>query len=336
VLVNCLVLALTVVACASLEQKPMQAGSNETASLPSSNRISSIGGRTTLTLYFRNDNYIPDNPDSKPVIPVTRTVPQEKLTARATLQALITGPEQRERNESAAGPVINNKGLQIDDIYIKNKICVIHLSSPHHLPLYDYKNQTVAQAETVFTQSLVRSLAETVQVEAVWLFQNGDPWQGNTVDWLCPLAPPGGGINYTLYFYEEIADDYSPSLKAGNLKPVQIRLISSGVTGTTECSFNKIIELLSKDYDEAHRAPLSDGVHVLDYTLHDHLLTINLVGSSPDSSQSARVFAKALVYTFTELPEIDALLVTREGQVWSDGNIRWEYPFCRDDFEEKK
>lgn len=332
-LVTCLVLGLIVVACYSVEQSPGQIEAHETDGHEKANRNSDTNKKVLLTLYFRNDNYIPDNPGSKPVIRITRSVSREELTARAILQALITGPAQRERNEFAVGPVIKDTNLQIDDIYIKDKICVIHLSSPDQLPLYNYNNQTVAQAEAVLTQSLVCSLVESMRVEAVWLFQNGNPWRGETVDWLCPLAPPGSGLSYTLYFYEEIPGEYSVGQRTEILKPVQIKLFSSVETGTLECPFHKIIDLLSKDYDDAHRAPLSDEFQVLDYTLKDHLLTIDLAGSFPDSSRGARVFAEALVYTFTELPEVDALLVTREGKVWSDDNIRWDYPFYRDDLK---
>lgn len=289
--------------------------------------------RTEIKLYFRNNNYSEKDPESLPVIPVTRSFHQDELTARAVLAALISGPSAGEELQYGAGPVIDATDLQIEDVYIKNKICVIHLQSSHSLPLYNYDNQAGAHAETVLIQSLLHSLSGLPPVDAVWLFHNNSPWQGNTADWLCPLALPGSGVSYTLYFCMEKAP-YHSRQGLDLLTPVQIKLISTGEEEIIDCHFSKIINLLSQDYDPALRAPLPQGIQVLAFTLADHLLLMDLAAPFTGSPEQACAFVGALVYTFTGLPEVDAVMVTVEGQTWESGGIVWAYPLSRDDLEQ--
>jgi len=81
------------------------------------------------------------------------------------------GPLSRRRASIWRRPVINGSELHIEDVYIKNKICVVRLQSPHPLPLYNYAHQSPAQAEAVLAQSLLRSLGKLLPVEA-WEVQN--------------------------------------------------------------------------------------------------------------------------------------------------------------------
>lgn len=284
-----------------------------------------------MKLYFRNNNYHEEDPESTPVISVTRLVSPDELTARAVLEALISGPSPGEQFQHGAGPVINESGLIIEDVYIKNDICVVLLQSSHPLPLYNYDRQPPAQAEAVLVQSLLHSLAGLPPVDAVWLFHNGSPWQGNTVDWLCPLALPGSGVGYTLYFSLDGTTYHSRGLEY--LTPVQIKLDSSGYEGAADCPFAKIIELLSKDYDPAHRAALPRDIQVRGFTLTDHQLIIDLSAPFTGSPEEARAFVGALVYTFTGLPEIDEVMVTVEGQTWESGGIAWSHPLSREDLK---
>ena len=39
---------------------------------------------------------------------------------------------------------------------------------------------------------------------------------------------------------------------------------------------------------------------------------------------------RSLVYTFTELPEIDRVIVTLEGEPWTGGNFVWKKPLRRE------
>ena len=293
--------------------------------------VESEAVRAEMKLYFRNNNYSRD-PESLPVIPVTRLVSPEEITARAVLEALIAGPSPGEELQYGAGPVINGSELHIEDVYIKNKICVVRLQSPHPLPLYNYAHQSPALAEAVLAQSLLRSLGKLLPVEAVWLFHNGSPWQSGSFNWLCPLAPHGAGVGYTLYFCADQASYYSRQ-GLEFLTPVQVRLEASGQEKEEEGVFARIIALLSQDYDPAHRAALPQGIKVRDFTLAEHQLLIDLAAPFSGSPEEARAFVGALVYTFTGLPEIDAVQVTVMGQTWESGGIAWPHPLSREDLK---
>ena len=174
--------------------------------------------RTEIKLYFRNNNYSEKDPESLPVIPVTRSFHQDELTARAVLAALISGPSAGEELQYGAGPVIDATDLQIEDVYIKNKICVIHLQSSHSLPLYNYDNQAGAHAETVLIQSLLHSLSGLPPVDAVWLFHNNSPARQYR-RLVMPGATRFGGKLHSLFLHGESPLSFRQGLDL--LTPVQ-------------------------------------------------------------------------------------------------------------------
>lgn len=321
--VTCLLVGLFTVACAS-------SGVERTEDIIGTGKMLKHGieaGWIEMKLFYRNDSSIVETGASTSVIPVARSVPLDELTARAVLNALISGPLPGEQAQYDAGPVINGAELQIEDVYIKNDICVVHLLSPHPLPLHDYEEQSDIQAETVLAHSLLYSLTELPQVEAVWLFYNGEPWRGSNIDWICPLAPPGRGVGYTLYFCKDTVS-HPTGCGADSLVQVRVRLISGERDGE-DCLFKKIIDLLSWDYDLSHRAPL----RVLGFSLIDHLLSIDFADPFVGSPGQVQGFVGALVYTFTGFPEIDAVKITIEGKPWECGGINWGHPLRADDFE---
>ena len=325
-LLTCLLLGFFAGACASSEQDQFEDKIGMA-------KILEQDGETEfkeMSLYFRNSSYDAGVGESMPVIPVVRSVPQGDYTARAVLNALISGPLPLEQDRYDAGPVINGSDLEIEDIYIKNGVCVIHLSSSHPLPLYNYEGQSDLQAETIFTQSLLHSLSNQEGVEAVWLFCNGKPWESDIMDWLCPLAPAGMAQSCTLYFCR---DTVNRSFKQGeeSLVPVQVKFVSSGSVGEENCLFKKIIDLLSRDYDLSYRAPLPRENHVLGFSLVDGRLNIDLAAPFSAASGREEVLIEALVYTFTGLPEIDTVTVTVEGRPLECGGVTWDQPRCRDD-----
>lgn len=325
-LFTCLLLGFFAGACASSGQAPFE----ERMGMA---EVLELGGETEfkeMNLYFRNNSCLAGAAESMPVIPVARNVPQGDYSARAVLNALIAGPLPSERECFGAGPVLNGSDLEVEDIYIKGGICVVHLLSPHPLPLYNYEGQTDLQAETVFSQALLYSLADPAGVEAVWLFCNGRPWKSESLDWLCPLAPAGRGQSCTLYFCKD-----SVSRRQGQgadpLVPVRVKFISSGAADAENCYFKKIMDSLSRDYDLSCRAPLPGESHVLGFSLVDGQLNIDLAAPFSAPPGRAEMITEALVYTFTGLPEIDSVAVTVEGRPLECGGAVWRQPLCRDD-----
>lgn len=281
--------------------------------------------KTDLTLYFRNNGYEPDDPHSEMVIPVMRSVAKTEAVARATINELIRGPLPSDLSKHDIAPVLNREST-VDDVYIQGGICVIHLLYEGYLPLLD--GQSPLQAEQVLIESLVRSLSGYSSIQAVWLFQNGSPWQGNTLGWSAPLNP-GKMVSYKLYF-RKITQEETITLDWNYLAaPVQVDLESPLGTSAENCPFAQIIDLLTCNFDEEKIATLPRDNRALGFSLNNGLLTINLTGAIPIGHQASMVMIRSLVYTFTEFPEVDAVIVTLDGEAWTDGHFIWEYPLER-------
>ncbi|MEW5784066.1 MAG: GerMN domain-containing protein [Bacillota bacterium] len=69
---------------------------------------------------------------------------------------------------------------------------------------------------------------------------------------------------------------------------------------------------------------LTDGVAVIDYSPE-------LLSDSPGGSLTGIVFMQSLVFTATQFPEVEKVLVLVEGDPWSDGHFLWDEPIGRDD-----
>jgi len=279
-----------------------------------------------MTLYFRNLDHEPGVSDSEPLIPVTRYVPQTDATARAILTALLRGPLPNEEHQYRVGPVIDTAVL-IEDIYIKDRLCVIHWQCDDPL----FPAQTGYLAESLLVQSLVQSLTSHPQIDAVWLFRNNSPWQGAEHYWLTPLNKAGGTLVYTLYFNDLTAlKPENMHWEQGRLQPVRISLSDPVGEALENLAFYQIIDLLKLNYGQNCGAVFPADNRVLSFSLEDGLLAIDLAGSTFTGQRSALLMVRSLVYTFTELPEIDRVIVTLEGEPWTGGNFVWKKPLRRE------
>ncbi len=283
-----------------------------------------------LTLYFRNEKLEPGSPAGTPVIPVIRPVPWTEAVARATVNALIRGPLPEEVSAHDAGPVIAGAAI-LEDIYIRNGICVVHISMDGTLALVE--DRAAQQAEQFLYLSLVYSLTAFPDIDSVWLFQNGSPWQGDTIGWGSPLAPPGVSLPYKLYFRKKGIDEIGAPAWGNLAEPFLVKLDSPAGTTADNCPLKQIIALLARDYDGERLSVLPGDNRSLGFTLKDGLLTIDLAGTAPLNHEASRAVVKSLVYTFTELPEVDAVLATLNGETWSDGHFVWEDHLRRQDLD---
>lgn len=282
-------------------------------------------GKTRVTLYFRNKKHDQVH-DSPALIEVTRTVNKTEAIARATVVELIRGPLPEELARYELAPVLSEDAV-LDDIYIRSSICIVHLACEGTLLPVDEPSPP-HQAEQVMVEALVRSLASLPDVRAVWIFQNGSPWQGSTTGWCAPFSLPGEGLGYRLYFVQGGPGD---NVIPGPLVPVTVEIESPPGIAAADGPFHRIIELLAQDYDHEHLAPLPAGCRALGFSLKEGLLRIDLTGERPAGYNAAMAAARALVYTFTGLPEIDAVLVTLDGETWESDYFTWNYPLRRGD-----
>lgn len=69
---------------------------------------------------------------------------------------------------------------------------------------------------------------------------------------------------------------------------------------------------------------LSDGVAVFDFSAE-------LLSDSPGGSLSGIIFMQSMVFTATQFPEVEKVVVLVEGDPWSDGHFLWDEPLGRDD-----
>ena len=255
-----------------------------------------------MILYFRNLEYEPGHSDLEPLIPVTRYVPQTDSAARTILAALLRGPLPDEEHSYRVGPVIDT-AVFIEDIYIKDRLCVIHWQCDDFL----FSEQTGYPAESLLVQSLVQSLTAHPQIDAVWLFRNNSPWQGAEHHWLTPLNKPGGTLAYTIYYNDLAAlEPEKMHWEQGRLKPVRVNLSDQVGEALENLSFYQIVDLLKKNYGQTCGAVIPADNRVLSFSLEDGLLTIDLA-AQPIPGGSALLMVRSW-FTLHGLPEIDRVM----------------------------
>ena len=82
-------------------------------------------------------------------------------------------------------------------------------------------------------------------------------------------------------------------------------------------------------------AVLPGSVDILNLELHEGLAVIDLSGEAmPDRSWGSTAviaFIQSLVYTATQFPTVDRIVVLVEGDPWHDGHFIWDEPLDRGD-----
>lgn len=69
---------------------------------------------------------------------------------------------------------------------------------------------------------------------------------------------------------------------------------------------------------------IEDGIALIDFSME-------VIADAPGGTCSGTLFIQSMVYTATQFPTVDLVLVTVEGEPWSDGHSVWEEPIGRDD-----
>lgn len=289
--------------------------------------------QTELTLYYPNLAYDPANPESEAVIPVTRFVQKTEALARATVTELLRGPTLRESQQYSAGP-ITTRNVVINDIYIKDGICIIHLD--YDGPLFTGLTVPGADAERSFVQAIVYSLQSVPSVAAVWLFYQESPWQGEFWRYFGPIAVPNRALEYTLYYRNNNANNFDDYIWERVISPIMFvpnRQDPFSGAGDSAGPFFEIVEKLTFSYDQDHGPALPKDSSAVEFLLRKGILTIHLAGRPPVGYQAAQVLIRSLVYTFTGLPEIERVIVTLNGEPLSYGLLIWDAPMGRMDLE---
>lgn len=293
-----------------------------------------IDGQMELTLFFPNMSYNPEDRSSEAVIPIRRLVQKTEAPARATVTELLRGPSFMESSSYGVGPIVA-ANVNLIDIYIKNGICVVQLD--YHGLLFSGLPVPQEQAEKFFVQSLVYSLGSLPSVSAVWIFHRERPWQGEFWQYYGPVNFPNRILEYTLYYSSYILPDINGYAKESSLISEEIVLEQRhpfiSYTGGLEGPFFAIIDKLAAGSGPGYDPVLPEGTHAVQFELHDGVLTIHLAGRQPAGYPAAQSAIRSLVYTFTELPEIERVIATLNGEPFSDGNDVWILPLSRNEMQ---
>ncbi len=106
-------------------------------------------------------------------------------------------------------------------------------------------------------------------------------------------------------------------------------------------AMHKTVESLiegPKSEEENKVAIISDKAKVLDIKREDNTVIINfseevLTDAPTDNSQRGTTFQESIVFTLTQFPTVDNVLVEVEGEPWNqEGRSVWEDPLSRDSF----
>ena len=140
-------------------------------------------------------------------------------------------------------------------------------------------------------------------------------------------------VKITLYFGDKKAIEDDSPCETGYLSPV-VR------------EFPHTTAVLRLALQELIRGPLpGEGnlvktlpatVKILDLKIENGVALIDfsseLITDSPGGSLGGSILIQSLVYTSTEFPTVKSVLVTVNGETYSDGHFIWEYPIGREDF----
>ncbi len=280
-----------------------------------------------LTLYFRNEAFEPGvSSIDELLLGVTRALPATTAVARSAVELLIAGPTAEEQVVGARAVIRDDASLR--DVILADGLLVVSLGydDPFH-PMLSLHHEDLA-----FVQAFVTTLTEFENVDAVWVLRDGQLWQGATSGWCSPLARRGEPMVFTAYYGDAEAAAEGSRGDWGYVRPVELVVESPPSTIWENCPFALILDKLTRDHG-GWMAPLpADNVLAdvgLQFDLESRVMTVNLLGSYTIGHQASRILVEALVFTFTEIPVVDAVLVTLNGDPWHDSHFMWEEPITR-------
>ncbi len=279
----------------------------------------------TLTLYFKDLTQRDDEHEKFGlVLPVEKKVQKSDNAPKRALEELIKGPEDK----TIAGAVIQSDA-KILDFFIEEGTCVVNLS--HGFPLLETGGR---EESDVFMESIIMTLTEFAEINNVWVFLEGQCWEDGHMVWGGPLNRPTDAQSLTLYFGEDEAIMTGVQGQYGFVSPIKRELEWSTVP------LISVMEELIKgplpgepSPDQISLSPsIPDNISIISITcpsLEERVVTINLKGPAPAGTLGGSVFVQSIVYSFTEFPLVDRVLVLSEGETWDDGHSTWSDPIGR-------
>lgn len=142
-------------------------------------------------------------------------------------------------------------------------------------------------------------------------------------------------VEITLYFGDRKAVEEDSPCETGYVSPVVREFPHT--TGVLRLALQELIRgPLPGEGDLARTLPatvkilnlkIENGVALIDFS--PELLT---APDSPGGTLGGSILIQSLVYTATEFFNVKSVLVTVNGETYSDGHFIWEYPIGREDF----
>lgn len=142
-----------------------------------------------------------------------------------------------------------------------------------------------------------------------------------------------GTVKITLYFGDRKAIEEDSPCKTGYVSPVVREFPHT--TAVLRLALEELIRGPLSGEDNLVRT-LPATVEILNVKVEKEVALIDfssdLVTDSPGGTLGGTILIQSLVYTATEFPAVNSVLVTVEGETYSDGHRIWEYPISREDF----
>ncbi|RQD76265.1 MAG: hypothetical protein D5R97_04625 [Candidatus Syntrophonatronum acetioxidans] len=314
-----LLLSLTLILFIPGCAPPEEPGNNDNNN---NNEVTPDPDTITLTLYFKDltlEDYDPQ--DYGLVVPVEREIPHREDVARAALEELIKGPQE---DEGEVGPVIRDDA-QIIDVFMEDSTCVVDIS--HEFPIMEVGG---AEEGAVFMESVIYTLTEFEEIDTVWVFREGLCWEDGHIAWGGPLKRPQEPQRINLYFCDVEAAATGEEGEFGYVTPVEREVPwTPGLLWETVRQLNEGPQEERGPSNEDLARTLPENTEILSVpcpTLEDRTVTVNLRNSITTGTLEGMIFRQSLVYTMTEFPLVDKVVVQEEGEPWDDGHWIWDEP----------
>jgi len=146
--------------------------------------------------------------------------------------------------------------------------------------------------------------------------------------------PPTNEVEVLLFFADPVLVETGELGEFGYVLPITRTL----TLGEDEDVLVRTLEALvagPRAEDGNYYATIPAATEMIEVTKEGSTLTINfsqkVITDSPGGTLWGSTFVQSIVFTATQFPEIEQVMVLVEGELWDDGHSVWEKPLGQED-----
>ncbi|MBS3897793.1 MAG: GerMN domain-containing protein [Dethiobacter sp.] len=146
--------------------------------------------------------------------------------------------------------------------------------------------------------------------------------------------PPTNEVEVLLFFVDPALIESGELGEFGYVLPVTRRL----TVGEGEDVVMRTLEALvagPRVEDGEYYATVPAAAEIIAVTREGSALTVNfsqeVLTDSPGGTLWGSIFVQSIVFTATQFPEVEQVMVLVEGELWDDGHSVWEKPLGQED-----